>query len=54
MSGKSKPKVKATQRKAASKDRPHAKAGKRIVLNHFPHSRAGRPRIVEDMVGTPI
>lgn len=28
--------------------------GRRVVLTHFPHSKAGRPRLVEDMVGTPI
>lgn len=39
----------------SQEQRPKPKGkGRRIVMTHFPHSKAGRPRLVEDMVGTPI
>lgn len=41
-------------RRSSKPKQPRAKGGKRLVLTHFPHSKAGRPRIVEDIVGTPI
>ncbi len=38
----------------SSQPKPTKKVGRRVVLNYFPHTKAGRPKIVDDMVGTPI
>jgi hypothetical protein len=53
VSRKAKYKVGQDARRANPKT-PRAKTGKRIVMNHFPHSKAGRPKIVDDLVGSPI
>lgn len=40
-------------RRSPEKKSPRVK-GRRIVLTRYPHSKAGRPKLVDDMVGTPI
>lgn len=40
--------------RAAASERQAQRRRKKLVLISFPHSRPGRPKVLDDLVGAPV